>query len=153
MGLFKNNEEVESRELSVDKNVMYYGTSFIMIKNISSISIKKRPINNTWILALIIGLLSLVCIQYKPSILGGIATLCLVYATYILIGNFDRKKDLNISLNSGVSLLFPCENKEFMDNVLKRLLESVNNEKNNSKYTINFEQCTIGEAFNSSTLS
>ena len=146
-----DNRQYYGAQLSIDNKVIYYGSSFIIIDNISWISVSPIPPNNSWITALIIGMCSLVLCTVIPAAFL-VFIICLIWLIVVCVGNSNKGENLSIHLNSGHNIYFSCKDRDFMIRVMNKLIDTIK-EGTNAKYTISFKDCTIGEAFNSSTLS
>lgn len=130
----------------VDGNVIYYGNSAINTNNISLISISPIPANNSWIVAIIIGLIGLM--------IGDIGLILLLVAIAWIIGvvihNSNRGEFLAISLNSGNTLYFYCRSRDFLNRVISVMVDCIKNGA--GSYNINFEKCAINNGITENML-
>lgn len=152
MASLGKNEKVRFPMIQVDKNILSYGYSFICIDNISLVTISTIPSNKSWIFAILLGILG----GFTINILGLLGLLLLIVAIIwfvaVLAYNASRGDNFTIVLNSGTSLYFNCKNREFLNIVVKTVLDSING-KNKSTYTISFDRCSITDGIlNNSTL-
>ena len=63
MSSVKKNEQINVPSITVDKNVIRYGESFICTDNISMISICPIPANKSWLIAIILGVVGIYLMQ------------------------------------------------------------------------------------------
>ncbi len=139
----KNIQQITVPGLTVQKNIISYGDSFICAKNISAMSISPIPAKSLWIIGILIAFAGLVTLFDDNAFLG--IVMLLGGALWAFIGiksNQERGINLAVSLNSGNTLYFHCDNKKFLDKVLQALITCINNTDTASCY-INFEKCTI----------
>ena len=140
MSSVKKNEQINVPSITVDKNVIRYGESFICTDNISMISICPIPANKSWLIAIILGVVGIYLMQE-----GSIGILLLVVAIWliaVLVYNSNRGDNLAISLNSGSTLYFNCKDRAFLNKVVNAMLGSIK-EKNQTTYSISFDKCQI----------
>lgn len=134
------NTKVESAAFHVDKNVIYYGNSAINTNNISLISISPIPANNTWIIAVVLGIIGIWAIKKWGVILVLIA---IVWCAIVIYYNKNRGDYLALSLNSGNTLYFHCREKYFLNNVVTLMVKCI--KSGTGYYTVNFEKCIINQ--------
>lgn len=148
----KKNETINVPSITVDKNVITYGNSFICTDNISMISICPIPSNKSWILAILMGIAS-VYLMDESSVGILFLIFAIVWLIAVLMYNSNRGDNLAISLNSGSTLYFNCKDRAFLNKVLNAMLSSIKG-KNQSTYSISFEKCQIsgGVLHNSSLI-
>ncbi len=143
MSQFSKNEQINVPSIQIDKNVITYANSFICTDNISLITISPIPPNNTWVGAIILGILGICTVS-----MDGIGIIPLIIAIIwfglVMKYNNERGKNLAISLNSGATLYFNCKDVEFLNTVVNTMLNSIK-DKNKSTYSISFDKCTIND--------
>lgn len=148
MTISNKSEIVNTPSIQIDKNVITYGNSFIYVDNISLITISSVPLNMSWIGAIITAILSIIII--KLHFIGVITLIgAIIWLIVVVSQNYNRGKNLTINLNSGTTLYFNCADKLFLEKVVYKIIETIKN-KEQSTYIINFQSCTIREAFSNS---
>ena len=146
----QKNRIVNSPTMQIDKNVITYGNSFICTDNISLITISPIPSDNSWIKAIILGLISIPIISIH-FIGVFILIAAIIWFFTVINNNNNRGENLAISLNAGNTLYFNCRDKIFLAKVVNTILDCIKN-KNQSTYTINFDKCTINDGVLNNTI-
>jgi len=149
------------KELQVDKKVITFRDSIIYAENISLITISKPPANMSFIGAMILSWIGILLISAGDSFRTedlkafGIYLLItgVIWFIVVMVVNFSRNEYLVINLNSGVSLIFYCPNREFLNRAVEILIRCIN-ENPDESVIIQFDKCAIsgGNFFNESTL-
>ena len=148
----KKNEQINVPGIVFDKNIIIYEDSFISTENISMITICQIPANNTWIIALLIGVIGLYMLN-TPAIGALMILVSVIWIFWVLNYNANRGENLAITLNSGNTLYFNCKSRDFLNKVINTITTCIK-EKNNSKFVISFDKCQInGNVFNDSKFS
>ena len=137
----KKNEQINVPSITVDKNVIRYGESFICTDNISMISICPIPANKSWLIAIILGVVGIYLMQ-EGSIGILLLVVAIIWLIAVLVYNSNRGDNLAISLNSGSTLYFNCKDRAFLNKVVNAMLGSIK-EKNQTTYSISFDKCQI----------
>lgn len=137
----KKNETINVPSITVDKNVITYGNSFICTDNISMISICPIPANKSWLIAIILGIAG-VCLMQESSIGILLLVVAIIWLIAVLGYNSNRGDNLAISLNSGSTLYFNCKDRTFLNKVVNAMLGSIKG-KNQTTYSISFDKCQI----------
>lgn len=146
----QKNRIVNSPTMQIDKNVITYGNSFICTDNISLITISPIPSDNSWIKAIILGLISIPIISI--NFIGVfILIAAIIWFFNVINHNNNRGENLAISLNAGNTLYFNCRDRIFLAKVVNTILDCIKN-KNQSTYTINFDKCTINDGVLNNTI-
>ena len=135
MSSVKKNEQINVPSITVDKNVIRYGESFICTDNISMISICPIPANKSWLIAIILGVVGIYLMQEGLVV-------AIIWLIAVLVYNSNRGDNLAISLNSGSTLYFNCKDRAFLNKVVNAMLGSIK-EKNQTTYSISFDKCQI----------
>ncbi|GAB5081754.1 hypothetical protein Osc1_09270 [Hominimerdicola sp. 21CYCFAH17_S] len=146
-------KELTVPSIQISNNVITYNDSFICIDNISLITISPVPSNKSWIYACIIGALGTAISDLSTFLAGLMIITSLIWIAAVIWYNINRGDNLQINLNSGMSLYFHCQNREFLNQVVKLLLQKMDGKKTETT-TIKFDSCTIsgGSFFNQSTI-
>lgn len=136
----KKDTRVDSTGFQVDKNVIYYGNTAINTNNISLISVSPIPMNNSWIGAMVLGLIGISIIKYGGWVL---LIAAVVWAAIVVNYNKNRREFLAISLNSGNTLYFHCRDKAFLGRVILLMVDCIKTGTEN--YTVNFDRCVVNK--------
>ena len=134
----KKDTRVDSTGFQVDKNVIYYGNTAINTNNISLISVSPIPMNNSWIGAMVLGLIGISIMKYGGWVL---LIAAVVWAAIVVNYNKNRGEFLAISLNSGNTLYFHCQNTDFLYQVISLMVECINTGM--GEYYISLDKCII----------
>lgn len=135
------NKQVNVPSITVDKNIIIYENSFICTDNISLITVSPIPQNTSWIFAIILALASISIIKIVPFCIFTLIV-AILWFIIVVVQNSNRGENLAISLNSGTTLYFNCKSRDFLNKVVFTMIDSIKN-KNQSKYSVNFDKCTI----------
>ena len=136
-----NSEEIRVQTMQVDENIILYGNSFICTDNISLMTISPIPKNTQWIWAILLAIAGIVICQ--ESAIGILAILFgIAWCAFVIWRNQNRGENLAISLNSGVTLYFHCQDRFFLNQVIDVMINCIKG-GSKSKYTIRFDKCEI----------
>lgn len=138
----KKDQQVVVPGITVDKNVIVYGNSFICVDNISLITISQIPSNRSWIAATIMGLLGMYLKSQYFDFGAYMLVIAIIWFIIVCIYNSNRGENLAISLNSGNTLYFNCKDRSFLNKVVDTIIQSIKGQ-NKATYSINFEKCKI----------
>lgn len=140
------NEKLETDFFRIAKNVMIYGKgeAFIVLKNISGVSLGKEPSKpySKWLFIVpIIGLLFLLE-RHLIFILAGLLMIgiCGVIIYSIYENNLVPTEYIMVHLNSGKTIFFKCTDHDFSVRVMDTIINCINADKS---YDIDFNSCTI----------
>ena len=138
--LFKKEEPIlHEKGFTIEKDVLFYRDSFILIRNISQVSVGPLPtpeFPKVAILMILIGLvLSVVIIGLIPLIFGCI----LIYNWYQEVQYNKRSKYLNITMNAGTTLSFVGSDIPFMDRVVSIIRDCANGKYNEQPIIVNMQ--------------
>lgn len=142
--------------LQVNGKVITFGDSFICADNISLITVCTTPENWSWIGAICLLVASSPFLFNRIEalqIFGGLMlAAAIIWLIIVIILNLSRSKYLVINLNSGMSLYFCCNNKDFLNKVVKELTNCVNGKRDS--VVIRFDNCEIsgGKFFDNSKI-
>lgn len=137
-------ERLEVGSLKIGKNVIIYNESFIVIKNITGVSLGKEPPKkySKWLFIIsIIGFSALFTKQTFLILLGILAmSVCGVIIYLIYTYNHVLQEYIMIHLNSGKTLFLKSSNHVFSLNVMDTIINCINTGEG---CDINFKNCTI----------
>jgi len=141
----KKNEKFETPEITIDENVLICKDAFYQLSNVSQVRVSPIPKAQYPIWAIICVVIGIAIMSFRmiiPGLLIGGFGAAMLFLTYQK--NSDLGEYLILSLNSGHEVFFSSSNTTFLRDVVKVLINCVNNSKTLVK--IDFKNCQVNNS-------
>lgn len=138
----KKNNKALIHGFQMDKSVIYLGDTFINTNCVSMIRVEGVRSNYSWILAVVSIIYSVIMHRALRSWTWFIILVSVVWILLAKIYNMIRGENLSIRLNSGDTLYFHSNDKDFLEAAVYVMKQCIN--ENGSCY-VNFDGCVVNE--------
>ena len=138
------NVKLEVSSLKIGNNVMIYNESFVVLKNITGVSLGKEPPKaypGKVFIAAFIGVLLVFSFKWFNVLVGLVTlTVCAIIIYSIYEYNLKLLEYIMLHLNSGKILFLKSPNHQFSIRVMDTIINCINS---NEEFKIDFNSCTI----------
>jgi len=137
---------IDTPTLNISDNILYFKDYFLLISNISQVSIaplKDAPYPRWAIILILLGFAAMSTELIIPGILAISIGGLFIYTTYKK--NLNKSERLVIELNSGNIFSFVFEDRDFLNDVLEVLMDCANRGTSNATIDIQNSIITFGD--------
>lgn len=147
-----NTNVIDTGEFKIKDNILSFKNSFILIHNISHISVSPVDKYPYPISSIVLGILGLLSASIPFTLTRIVGLILIALCAYIIYKIIEKNKDLGeylqINLNSGKILWFVCKDKEFLIKIIDVLKNCINSKSSNVQIDLQNSIVTIGNENN-----
>lgn len=141
----KERNVIKTPKLEIDENVMKYESTVVQMSNVTRCEVAPMPKRQypTWtIIGVVIGIILFFNKTFALALV--VCAVCGGILAYIYYSNQNLGTYLIFELNSGQILLFSCDNKRFLMDAQRAVVDCFNDR--GSSCIINFQSCVINNS-------